>query len=260
VYPYPSLWITDYLIADNMQVSFGVVIRAGNQPSDGGATMINANYRPGTDPRDQAAAGPQTAAPSAAAAVLTPDVKNMIADEVKAVVADQQKAAEAPAGAAQASSGDQPPAALDPNYRVFVVFSVQEMTTAGQTCPLTSSDVIQRTEDAPDARNTIGVKVLASKKTECAIGSTGRMQLSDLNDMQNHLAEQVDAGMKMLAANQGKDGIPDAPAADPRAVPEGTGTPDPAAAEELKEQETQADQTEKEVQQDMSDDSAAPSK
>jgi hypothetical protein len=255
VYPYASLWLTDYLIADNLQFSFGVTI--GSQPTDSQGAMVYASYRPGADPGDQAAPGPQGAVPSADSAVLTPAVKNMIADEVKSVVADQQKAAASPSSASQSDSGDQTPAALDSEYHVFVVFSVQEVTTNGGTCALTSSDVVQRTEDAPDTNDTIAVKVLASKTSECAIGSTGRMQLSDLNDMQNHLVEQVDAGMKMLAANQGKDGLPAAPAADPRAVPDGTATPDPTAAADLKEQETEADQSEKEVQDELAADSAA---
>ena len=181
----------------------------------------------------------------------------MIADEVKAVIADEQKAASASSGPSRASSGDELPAALDPNHRVFVVFSVLELTANGETCSLTSSDVVKRTEDTPDNDNTLAVQILASKKSDCAMGSQARIQLTDLNDMQNHLREQVDAGMKVLAEKQGKDGLPAAPAANPRAVPEGTAAPDATAAEDLQKQQQEADQTEKEVEQEAASDSGA---
>jgi len=77
--------------------------------------------------------------------------------------------------------------------------------------------------------------------------------VTDLNDMLNHLREQVDAGTKILAEKQGKDGLPKAPPAKPRAVAEGTATPDAAAAAELQKQAQDADQAEKEMQQEASD-------
>jgi hypothetical protein len=75
--------------------------------------------------------------------------------------------------------------------------------------------------------------------------------------MLNHLREQVDAGMKILAEKQGKDGLPAAPPADPRAVPEGMAAPDPTAAADLQKQEQEADQTEQEVHQEASSDTGS---
>ena len=155
------------------------------------------------------------------------------------------------------SSGDERPAALDANHRLFVVFSVVEATANDDTCSLTASDVVKRIEDTPDSDNTVAVQILASKKGNCAIGSRVRVDLGDLNDMLNHLREQVDAGMKILAEKQGKDGLPAAPPADPRAVPEGMATPDPTAAADLQKQEQEADQTEQEVQQEASFDNGS---
>jgi len=178
----------------------------------------------------------------------------MIADEVKSVIVEQEKAASSLSRSSQKEGGDGLPPALDPNHRVFVVFSVLEVGASGETCSLTSGDVVERIQDTPEGDNTVSVLILASKRSDCAIGSSARMQLADLNDMNNHLREQVDAGMKTLSEEQGKDGLPAAPPANPRAVPEGTAAPDPTAAADLQKQEQEADQTEREVQQEASPD------
>jgi len=254
-YPYASLWLTDYVLAENLRLAYESEGLDSYQPADNTASIVLAGYHPG----GQAANG---------AAVLTPEVKQMVAEEVKAVIADQERAATSSSNSsnfassnfassnfvssnlAGASTGNEIPPALDPNHRVFVVYSVLEATANGETCSLTSSDVIKRTENTPGNDNAVEVQVLASKKADCAIGSRVRVQLTDLNDMHNHLVEQVDAGMKILAEKQGKDGLPAAPPASPRAMAEGTATADPTATADLQKQEQEADQAEKEVQQE----------
>jgi YD repeat-containing protein len=248
VYPYASLWLTDYLLAENLRLAYENEQLNGYQPDDTQAATVLAAYHPaGQASGDQAKTSP---------VVLTPEVKQMIADEVKTVIADQQKASSSPR-TSSASSTDELPAALDSSHRVFVVSSLLEATANGETCSLTSSDVVMRIEDDPDSDNTVAVRILASKKSDCAIGSQVRLELTDLNDMLNHLREQVDTGMKILSEKQGKDGLPVAPAANPRAVAEGIAAPDPTAAADLQKQEQEADQTEKEVQQEASSDSGA---
>lgn len=244
VYPYASLWLTDYLIAENLQLAYESD-QYGFQLGDNSAGVMPVAYHPaGEANADQPA-------------LLTPEVKQMIADEVKAVIADQQKNAGSMSGTSGTALGDEIPPALDPNHRVFVAFSVVEADEGGEACSLTSSDVIKRVEDTPDEDNTVAVRVLASKNSDCAIGSTVRVELTDLIDMENHFREQVDAGLKILSEKQGKDGLPPAPAANPRAVAEGMATPDPAAAADLRKQEQEADQTEKEVEGEAAPDSRA---
>jgi hypothetical protein len=245
VYPYASLWLTDYLLAENLRLAYEADQLGANQPGDNQAGIVLAAYHPSDQAKIEQSA------------VLTREVKQMIADEVKAVIADQQKGASSPSDSSRANSGDELPAALDPNHRVFVVFSVLEVGADGETCSLTPSDVVKRTEDAPDNDNTLAVQILASKKSDCAIGSMAGIQLTDLNDMQNHLREQVDAGVRILSEKQGNDGLPAAPAANPRAVAEGIAAPDPTAAADLQKQEQEADQTEKEVDQEVASDSGA---
>jgi hypothetical protein len=117
--------------------------------------------------------------------------------------------------------------------------------------------VVKRVDDTPRSDNTVTVQILASKTSDCVMGSVARVQVSDLNDMQNHLREQVVAGMRILSEKQGKDGLPTAPAANPRAVPEGMAAADATAAAELQKQQLEADQLEKEVQQEEATDPGA---
>jgi hypothetical protein len=67
--------------------------------------------------------------------------------------------------------------------------------------------------------------------------------------MHNHFREQMDTGLKTLADNQGKNGIPSGPAADPRENPDGRTAIDLTAGADLQKQQQDAEQAEKEVQQ-----------
>ena len=72
----------------------------------------------------------------------------------------------------------------------------------------------------------------------------------DLQEMHNHLREQVDDGMAQLSRNQGKGGLPSGPAGNPQANPDGQAQPDTSVQNDLNQQQQQADQTEQQVQQD----------
>ncbi len=248
VYPYASLWLTDYLLAENLRLAYEDATSERSQTGDNQAGIVLSAYRSADQTADQAKND---------SAVITPEVKQMIADEVKGVIAEQQRGATSNSDLSLANSRDQLPPALNPDHRVFVVFSVLEVTVNGETCSLTPSDVVKRTEDTTDSDNRVAVKVLASKKSDCAMGSKTRLQLTDLIEMENHLSEQVDAGMKILSEKQGKDGLPSAPAANRRAVPGAMADPDPTAAADLQKQLQEADQLEKEVQQEAASDSVA---
>lgn len=64
-----------------------------------------------------------------------------------------------------------------------------EVGANGETCALTSTDLLKRMEDTPDNDDTVTVQILASKKSVCAMRSQARIQLTNLNDMRNHLRE-----------------------------------------------------------------------
>jgi len=187
------------------------------------------------------------------AVALTPEVKQAIADEVKAQLAAQQaQAAQTGGSAAPApanASGEVPPA-LDPARRTFVVDSELSVVANGQECGLTAGDVIMRLTDTPDADNMVNASVSASKKSDCASGQTVAVKVDDLQEMQNHFAEQLNNGLGELAKKQGTGGIPKAPDTGTTASDVPPPPPDTTAAKTLDDQQAAADQTEMQVKQE----------
>ena len=126
---------------------------------------------------------------------------------------------------------------------------LDKKTADGQECSLTPGDIITRLTDTPDANQNVTVSVISSKQAECPSGAQIMVAVQDLQEMHNHFREQIDAGLKTLAENRGKGGLPAAP--DTRTQPGEVPPPEPDAniATMLQHQQHQADQTEKEVQQ-----------
>jgi hypothetical protein len=241
VYPYASLWVADYLIAANLQAAY----EAG-QASAGGSASVKelgaVGYGGGMEP---------AADTVAVSAKLTPELKQHIADEVKAEIA-AEKAASAggtSTSAAPAAGADEKPAALDPNFKFFVVSSDLDVSTDdGQDCTLSVGDVLERVDADPGPDNGVHVIVRAGKASDCKVGAQPQVDLNDLQEMHNHFREQVDAGLENLAKNAGKNGLPAAP--DTGTTGGAAPAPDPAAASELQQQQKDADQAEAEAKQD----------
>jgi hypothetical protein len=240
VYATPALWLTDYLIAANLQAAYEA--RA--------AAQANAN----------AAAGANDQAPSGGGSVgLSPEVKQQIADEVRAQIAAQRDAAaqpepaaavtsNAPAGGAQ-NGPDELPAALDPAHRTFIVSAVLSSATPdGTECSLSPGDVLTRIQDNPDADQNVKVLVASSQKNDCASGSQVAVAVQDLQDMHNDFQAKISEGLGKLAQDQGKNGLPASPAPGSKANPAGQAQPDLTVQADLKAQQDEATQAEKEVQ------------
>jgi hypothetical protein len=239
VYASPAFWITDYLLAANLQAAYEA--RA--------AAQANANA--------DAAAEEQPA--SGGPVALSPEVKQQIADEVRAQIAEQQQAAAhpepaapvtstAPAGGGQ-NGPDEVPAALDPARRTFIVSAVlSESMADGTECSLSPGDVLTRIQDAPDADQNVKVLVASSQRNDCASGSQVAVAVQDLQDMHNDFQAKISEGLGKLAENQGKNGIPAGPAAGAKANPNGQAQPDLTVEADLKAQQDEAGQAEKEVQ------------
>jgi hypothetical protein len=94
------------------------------------------------------------------------------------------------------------------------------------------------------------VKVVASKKSDCAVGKDGPLAVDDLQEMYNHFREQLKDGMGELAKKQGTGGLPKAPDTSTKAGDVPPPDPDKTAEKTLKEQDAAADQTESEVKQE----------
>jgi len=230
VYPSAAFWLTDYLIAENLRAAY--------------EAQAPANATTSTEAGQPAAHN--------GTVTLSPEVKQMIAEEVKAQLAAEQAAAQtsaSPTSVPHQPASEEPPPALDPKVKMFIVTTRLDVTSTGQTCTLNPGDVLLRTETTPAEDNTVAVNVVSSQKNSCGVDSSPRVQVVDLQEMHNHFREQLDSGLKTLADNQGKNGIPTGPAAGSRSNREGSAAPDLSVKADLQKQQEEADQAEKEVQQ-----------
>jgi hypothetical protein len=233
VYPTASLWLTDYLISQSLAAAYQEkqdAAAAAAAPSDGGA-------------------------PAGGAVALTPEVKQAVADEVKRQLALEN--AESQTG----KTGDVDPnssglprilaEASAANPRVFVVGSALTVTDAtGQECALTEGDVLRLSAPPPQDATNANIEVFAAKGQECARGATVAVDFTDLQEMQNHMRQNIDQGLQELQAHKG--GLPAPPpsaaaAPTPSAFAAVAPPPDPNVADELKAQAKEADGAEQEV-------------
>jgi len=228
-YPGADLWLTDYILAENLRMAYDAQQSGeGDRLSPGPAPDANGNKQ------------------------LSPEVKQMIAEEVKQQLA-AEKAAAARTGSQPAPASNDPPPALDPGHTVFVVASNLDVATPAGDCELTPGDVINRIDDTPDSDGLVQVRVASSKQGDCAQGSKPAVKVADLQDMSNRFREQLDSGLQQLAANSGKNGLPAAPDASTAAAPDvPTPEPDKDVYAQLQGLQKEADQAEQDVKQHSS--------
>jgi len=279
VYAAAPFWLTDYMISANLQAAYEAGLAAGAAGTASLAPDTNL-FAALESPDPLIAANLEAAYGGAlyASAVkgssqtqVSKDVKDALADEVKAQIAADKSAAEKPKAASGSASGlatpavillplmfappaagtaEEMPPALDPKFRYFVVATDLDLTPAdGKECPLTQGDVIQRTGDQLDENNNVEVIVKSSKKDDCAVGTKGPVDANDLQEMYNHFRETLDAGLKSLAENSGKNGVPAAPDTGTTAGEVPAPTPDTNVDSDLQQQQKEADQMEAEVKQ-----------
>lgn len=234
VYASPDLWLTDYLLAENLKSAY----ESQQAAADANAEAANANAYANAN----------------ANGAITPEVRQAIADEVRQQIATEQAAAgQAPAATTNANAappegpgGDAPPPAL--NLKFFVVSSHLDLASDGQPCSLTPGDIIERRSKDADPDGNVKVEVVSSKPGDCTSESDLQVKLADLQEMHNQFRENIDAGLKVMADNDGK-GLPKAPAADVRTVAEGTCPPASDADTTLLAQESDGEKLEAQVGQ-----------
>lgn len=247
VYPSAAFWLTDYLISANLQAAY-----AARQEAQADAAS-NAGGGGDNGGGDNGGGGDAPQASNSGPVALTPEVKQAIAEEVKAqLAAEKAEAAQSGGGAsggqAPAAASGEVPAALDPARRTFVVSSdITVIDGNGQECALTSGDVLTRLTDTPDQDQKVNASVSASKKSDCPSGGQVAVLVDDLQEMHNHFQEQLDDGMKTLAAKQGTGGIPKAPDTSTKPSDVAPPPPDTSAGKALDDQQKAADQTESDV-------------
>jgi len=243
VYPSAAFWLTDFMIAATLQAAYEAQATAwlGPNVNDGGTLVASLMPVPA----------------AADTAKLSPEVKQALADEVKATLAVEESEAKkggsggGSAGGSQPSNSNEAPPALDPNFRTFMVSSDTSLVPAeGEECPLSQGDVIQRTTETPDDDGNVNVKVVASTKSDCAIGKEGPVSTDDLQEMYNSFRESLKDGMGDLAKKNGTGGLPKAPDTTTTNGDVPAPPPDKSAEKALQDQQSAADQAETEVKQE----------
>ena len=242
VYPSAAFWLTDYMISQDLQTAYAAHQEAGEVD------------------------GAQSSADSGGPA-LTPDIKQQIADEVKGQLALENQEAQQNAAQQDTDPGSSGIARMlaDGHKHVLVVGSALDVTDSNQNeCALSDGDVLALTNPPPADATTADLTVLASKGgNECAKSTTVTVQLTDLQEMQNHMRELIDQGLQELQSKQGKGGIPQAPPSAqaqpaPAQYAEIAPPEDPNVATEVQQQTQQADQAETDVSNDTAQSSATP--
>ncbi len=241
VYPSAAFWLTDYIISQDLQAAYAAHQEAGE--NDG--TPVAAGGQP----------------------VLTPEVKQMIADEVRDQLALENQEAGQNAQSQDVDPGSSGIARLlsDGRPHVFVAGGNLDVTdSSGQECVVSDGDTLQLRTAPPADATTANLVVLSSKGTpECQISLTVQVQLTDLQEMQNHMRETIDQGLQDLQSKQGTGGLPTAP-------PSAQGTPapaqyaavapppDPNVGSEIAQVDKQGDQAQQEVSAEAAQDNGTP--
>jgi hypothetical protein len=153
----------------------------------------------------------------------------------------------------------------DGHSHVFVVGDDLDLIdSTGAECAVSEGDALQLvTPPAVDA-TTASLVVLASKGgKECQKAATVAVNMVDLQEMQNHLREMIDMGLRELQAKQGTDGLPVAPLSaqtPPIQSPYAAVAPppDPKDAADLQAENKDADASEAAVVSEASSENGSP--
>jgi hypothetical protein len=236
VYPSAAYWLTDYMISASLAEAYAAGAASANaaavrtiQP----ARLVYASY------------DPQTGVTSP---MMTKDVKDAVAQEIQRELAAQQKAQDPSDGGTSSLAT----LLADGQHHVFVADAGLTVSSPAGECGLTEGDVLQLAPPLAQNASAADLRVLASKQTDCAKGSTVSVNLDDLQEMQNHLLSNIDKGMAEMKDHPGQGGLPAPPAAviqGTKPAPYVSAAPvaDPNGAAQLDEQSQQGAQLENEA-------------
>jgi len=147
----------------------------------------------------ETAASSPAPAMTTAAAPITDDVKNKVADEIQAQIAEESREADGSARNLEpkAGAGGVVEELGRPAQHVFVVTSDLDLVDDnGRRCMISEGDVVQILSAAATESGTAPGIVLSSKGgVECAQSAKVDIAISDLQEMQNHMRAAIDQGL-----------------------------------------------------------------
>lgn len=209
IYAAPALWLTDFLLAENLRQAY----------------------------EDRQTTGEPVAL--AQATPLAPEMRELIAQEIKRQIETEEEDATRKRRLKEKILDDAPEALT--TQRVFVVSQdLQVQLTTGVACSLTPGDIVYRTGNMVDDDSQVGVTILSSKPGSCPANAATTIDLPTLQEMHNDFWYQIDSGLVVLSRNKGKGGFPKGPAAGPRLVTEGEASVDTDAPSALLAQQEAA--------------------
>jgi len=272
VYTSPDLWMTDYILAQNMQAAYQaqaaqaqaaaasyaypaaapdsqsapstyVDPAAAPDSQSAPSTYVDPAAAPGAvapqsdypvpAPPGETPAAP--AAPTAAPPAITPQIKAQLNEQIKVQLQEQQAAAAMPATLTTAAATAGSPPALRPNHVFFQVVQPLDVPSgANRHCTLSANDYIKRTGGIGNDDWMIPVVVELSGPTDCPEGLRTRIGLNDLNAMENEQEAQVLQAMRAASKSMGPNGPPSGAGPQPSLIADGS-APDPGALEALRQ-------------------------
>ena len=225
-------WMTDYLIANSLIASWNAHLKSAPSSSAGMAPPAAGVATPGTVQGAPAPAAASAGAPDGGPEI-TPEVKQKVAEEISRQVRVESAEAQANAQNSDVPAGKTGVVAElnERDLHTFVVSSDLDLTdNEGRRCSVSAGDVLQ-VISRPNAKdNTADATVLSSKSGECGRAADVAVNLTDLQEMQNHMRETIDQG---LADRARKSGVQATPASFAAAAP----APEPDAAQQVDQQQ-----------------------
>ncbi len=187
VYPSAAFWLTDYMISTSLAAAYQeqVDAQAASQALPAGQTYV------------------------------TPEIKQMISDEVSRQIALENQEAQQSSQGQDINAESSGIARLlgDNQTHVFIAGADLDVVQAsGQECGISQGDVLEVTAAPPPDAAAATATVLCSKGgRECPKSAQVSVPFSDLQEMQNHMRENIDQGLSDLQSKQGQGGLPVAP-------------------------------------------------
>jgi len=257
-YASPVEWLTDFVLASSLIAAYNAhppgtaapaaapqaapaqpvapqPRAASAQYAAQGAAAAPAGALPPAATEPAAAARAAGAAPTTEAAPeITPQVKEMLADEVSRQIKEESSEARQDAQGKEPQPGAggivQELNVKEPH--VFVVSSDLDLVDeTGRRCMLHEADVVQVISGAKATTSTAQAVVIASRGDGvCERSAQVDISLTDLQEMQNHMRETIDQGLANTRTGRGASTATPAFAA---AAP----PPDPHAGQEIQQQQ-----------------------
>ena len=179
-YPYyqsPAYWLTDYVIGNTLEAAY--LAQNGN-----------------------------AGAPAAYRAALSPEAKEVVAQEVRRQMAQERNDL---AYAQNPGPNTAPPMLFSPlGPKAFLVSGDVTAWVGNQELPLLEGDVIQVAGPISPSAEYAQVVIVASRGG-LPRGTYASVRTLDLQEMQNHLQATLDQGLEQLQNGQGQNGMPAVP-------------------------------------------------